>query len=78
MHDEHRNDGENRFGRTSELRLKATARDGVTAVPELYASMPFKVMHAFDVCERDLPGYGRLRGKTTGAASSRHQSNSWS
>lgn len=66
MHDEHRNDGENRFGRTSELRLKATARDGVTAVPELYASMPFKVMHAFDVCEHDLPGYGRLAGQDDG------------
>lgn len=66
MHDEHRNDGENRFGRTSELRLKATARDGVTAVPELYASMPFKVMYALDVCEHDLPGYGRLAGQDDG------------
>ena len=66
MDDEHRNDADNRFGRTSELRLKATVRDGVTAVPELYASMPFKVMHAFDVRERDLPGYMRLAGKDDG------------
>ncbi len=63
MHDEHCNDTDNRFGRTSELRLKATARDGVTAVPELYASMPFKVMHAFDVREGDLPGYERLASR---------------
>ena len=68
MSDEHRNDSENRFGRTSELRLKATARDGVTAVPELYASMPFKVMHAFDVRERDLPGYMRLAGQDDGCS----------
>ena len=60
MHDEHRKRTDNRFGRTSELRLKATARDGVTAVPKLYASMPFKVMHTFDVRECDLPGYERL------------------
>lgn len=66
MSDEHRNDSENRFGRTSELRLKAIDRNGATAVPELYASMPFKVMHAFDVRERDLPGYTRLAGQDDG------------
>lgn len=78
MHDEHRNDGENRFGRISELRLKATARDGVTAVPELYASMPFKVMIRLMCASAIYLATGALRGKTTGAASSRHQNNSWS
>ncbi len=50
----------NRFGRTSELRLRAVARNGATAVPELYATMPFKVMHAFDMRAQDLSGYTRL------------------
>ena len=34
---------DNRFGKLSELRVRAEARGGRTAVPELYATMPFKV-----------------------------------
>ena len=48
--------GENRFGRASELRLRAAARDGQTTLPELYASMPFKVMHPLPVDACELPG----------------------
>ena len=51
---------DNRFGRTSELKVRAMARDGATVVPKLYATMPFKVMHAFDMRAQDLPGYTRL------------------
>ena len=46
----------NRYGRVSELRLSAVARDGRTVVPDLYASMPFKVMHPFPVDAAELPG----------------------
>lgn len=49
---------DNRFGKLSELRVRAEARDGRTAVPGLYASMPFKVMHPLAPSSA-LPG---LRG----------------
>lgn len=49
--------GENRFGRVSELRLRARARDGRTVVPEMFATMPFKVMHPFAASEAALPGF---------------------
>lgn len=48
--------GENRFGRLSELRLTARARQGRTVVPELFCTQPFKVMHAFDCRHGSLPG----------------------
>lgn len=41
-------DAANQFGRTSELRLVAHAReDGSTALAEAYCTMPFKVMRPF-------------------------------
>lgn len=48
---------ENRFGRVSELRLRARARDGKTVVPEMFATMPFKVMHPFAASDAALPGF---------------------
>ena len=54
----------NRYGRASELRLTAHARDGKTVVPELFCTQPFKVMHAFRVSQDELPG---LRGGAAGA-----------
>lgn len=47
----------NRFGHASELRLRAVARGGKTVVPELFATMPFKVMHPLAVAADALPGY---------------------
>lgn len=47
----------NRFGKLSELRVRAEARAGKTAVPGLYASMPFKVMHPLRPAAA-LPGLG--------------------
>ncbi len=48
---------ENRFGRASELRLGARVRDGRTVVPEMFATMPFKVMHPFAASDAALPGF---------------------
>ena len=48
----------NRFGRTSELRLSAAVRDGRTVVPDLYATMPFKVMHPLALDTTALPRRG--------------------
>ena len=59
---------ENRFGRASELRLRAAARDGQTTLPELYASMPFKVMHPLPVDARELPGLAGRDGGADGTA----------
>ena len=47
----------NRFGKLSELRVRAEARAGKTTVPGLYASMPFKVMHPLRPAAA-LPGLG--------------------
>lgn len=52
----------NRFGRTSELRLRADARDGRTRVPEVFCTQPFKVMHPFPVDASELPGLTRSDG----------------
>ncbi len=49
-------EGANRFGRVSELRLGARVRDGRTVVPEMFATMPYKVMHPFAVVGAALPG----------------------
>ncbi len=49
--------GENRFGRMSELRLAARVRDDRTVVPEMFATMPFKVMHPFAAGDAALPGF---------------------
>lgn len=51
---------ENKFGRTSELRVRAEARgDGAarrTVLAELYATMPFKVMRPFALADDELVG----------------------
>lgn len=61
--------GGNRFGRTSELRLSAAVRDGRTAVPRVFATMPFKVMHPLALDARELPARGGTspRGETAGS-----------
>lgn len=46
----------NQYGRVSELRLTARARDGRTVVPETYCTQPFKIMHPFSVEVAELPG----------------------
>lgn len=41
--------GENKFGRTSELRLVAVRRGEKTVLEDIFATMPFHVMHPFEV-----------------------------
>lgn len=53
----------NRFGKLSELRVRAEARAGRTAVPELFATMPFKVMHPLAVPAGGLPGFAAGAGE---------------
>lgn len=53
---------ENRFGKVSELRLAARARDGRTALPGLFATMPFKVMHPLAVGAASCPGLAAAPG----------------
>lgn len=61
---------DNRFGKLSELRVRAEARGGRTAVPELYATMPFKVMHPLPVPAHELPGLVcAVHGGSAGAPS---------
>lgn len=57
----------NKFGRPSELRVRAEARDGRTALPELYATMPFRVMSPFPLADERVVGPGPARARARGA-----------
>ena len=63
----------NRYGRLSELRLRAEVRDGATIIADQFATMPFKVMRPFAVSRDVLPGFSsdtasaRAQGSTADA-----------
>lgn len=48
--------GDNKFGRASELRLVAQARGEKTVLADVAATMPFHVMHPFEVPTAELVG----------------------
>ena len=58
----------NKFGRVSELRLVACERGGRTVLTEAAATMPFKVMHPFEVPAASLCGAAGVPGLAQKAA----------
>lgn len=61
---------ENKFGRPSELRVRAGVRGegpaGETTLAELYATMPFKVMRPFPLADEELVGTGPRARRAAG------------
>lgn len=60
----------NQFGRPSELRLVAEARNGHTVLADEYYTMPFKVMLPLSASPAELLGYGSAGGNTANSAES--------
>ncbi len=58
----------NKFGRVSELSLRAVRRGEKTVLPDVAATMPFKVMHPFAVPAATLVGASGAEGLAEQAA----------
>lgn len=61
-------EAQNKFGRVSELTLRAVRRGEKTVLPDVAATMPFKVMHPFAVPAATLVGASGAEGLAEQAA----------
>lgn len=61
-------DSSNKFGRVSELRLSAERRGEKTVLSGMRATMPFHVMHPFEMPSADLAGTAGAEGLAATAA----------